>query len=682
MAHQSNPNDTTRILSYIIVALIAFSGGYLVKHLFGNAQDSAGAEAEQGAAAEMDGAKLTDSDKIPVGDSPVLGPENAPVTIVEFSDFQCPFCKKGYKRMKTAREEYPDKIRIVFKQFPLGMHEHAKPAARAALAAREQGDEYFWEMHDRLFENQGEWKNGGVQKVTAKWAEEIDGLDAEKFKKDLENNADTYDETISTEMSNGKDLGVQGTPHFFINGKGMSGAQPFEKIKSVIESELENTKNMLEGGVAKKNLYKKAVEKNQDGSGSNADKGDGKKGKKKGQKVEYVPVDDGDPTKGASEEEALVTFVEFSDFQCPFCNKAMPTLDKLRENYGDKVRFVFKHRPLKFHKKAEPAAKAAYAAKQQGKFWEIHGLMFENQKKIKNGDEPFVGFAEELGLNVEQFKKDMNSEAAQEAVDSDTKIAQEVGANGTPNFWVNGVNVVGAQPYKKFESVVERQIERAQNIKDEKGLSGDDLYKATVELNKEKIDTAGGGGGNKPKPKPKKDKPKDKIDMDKLEVGNSPTKGPKDAPIKIYEFSDFECPYCGKAHKRIKKLLDEYGDKIRLVHKHYPLPFHDNAMPAAKAAIAAQKQGKFWNMYDVMFENQDKVGNDGQYEKWARQIGLDVEKFKKDMENVPDSRVQGDMSMGKEVGVKGTPAFFINGNRLVGAQPYNKFKSIVEGELE
>lgn len=676
MARDRNPNDTTKILSYIVVAVIAFLSGFLLNKLTGNVTGEQAETAKQGSAAAPSGGEAGDSSKIPIGDSPVLGPENAPVTIVEFSDFECPFCQKGYNTINKVKENYPENVRVVFKQFPLPMHSKAKPAARVALAAREQGDEYFWKMHDKLFEKQKEWKGKNVEEIAVGWADGM-GLDVEQLKKDLKNNESKYNEIIDSEKKLGQKLGVKGTPHFFVNGKALSGAQPFNKFENLIDNQIEQTQKMLEGGVAKSELYEKVVAKNFDSPSGNDGQND-KKGKKKETKVEYVPVDDSDPAHGASADEALVTFVEFSDFECPFCNKALPTLDKLREKYDDKVRFVFKHRPLGFHDNAKPAARAAIAAQEQGKFWEMHELLFKNQKQLGN-DGAYANFAEQLGLNVDKFKSDMESEATKKKLQSDISLAQEVGANGTPNFWINGVNVVGAQPLGKFESVIKEQIKRAEKVQDEEGASGEKLYKAVAELNKSKIGSAG-GGADKPSKGQGKDAPT--VDTDSLEIGESPVKGPKDAPITMYEFSDFECPFCKKAHSSVKKLLDNYGDKIRLVHKHYPLPMHSNAKPAARAGMAAQKQGKFWEMYDIMYENQGKLGQDGIFAKWAGQIGMDVEQFKSDMESAPDSRISNDMEMGKGVGVKGTPAFFINGKRLVGAQPYSKFKSIVEKELE
>ena len=672
MAHQKTSNDTTKILSYIVVALIAFSGGYLVRHLTGPTSGSAPtADAHQGAAAAPSGEQgdsAAGDTKIPIGNSPTLGPKDAPVTIVEYSDFECPFCQKGFKRMEKIRENFPKKVRLVFKHYPLPFHKNAKPAARAAMAAGEQGK--FWEMHDRLFEKQGAWKKGNVKEITAGWAKEM-GLDAAKFKKDFDK--ESYGKTIQAEMKEGQKLGVKGTPHFFINGEALSGAQPYNRFESVVKSKIKQADKLLKGGVAKADLYDKAVAKNYKApSKPKPSKDKGKQ--KKQQKVEYVPVTDDDPSTGASTDEALVTIVAFSDFECPFCDKAVPTIEKIEENYGDQVRIVFKQLPLGFHQNAKPAAKASLAAHQQGKFWEMHDLLFENQKKLGQ-DGLYTKLAEQLGLNVSKFEKDMNSDAIATAVQKDSDLAKEVGARGTPNFWVNGIQVVGAQPYPKFKSVIDTQIKKAKQVKKEKGVSGDKLYKALAAINKEE---AGSNGGGNAKPKPKKKDPK--VDTGKLSVGDSPVKGPEDAPVTIYEFSDFECPYCGRAHPIVQQVLEEYEGKVKLIHKHYPLPFHKQAKPAAKAAIAAQNQGKFWEMYDIMFENQGQLGS-GAYEKWASQIGLNVEKFKKDMKSISDERINDDMSMGKKVGVKGTPAFIINGKRLVGAQPFSKFKNIIDQEL-
>jgi protein-disulfide isomerase len=658
-----------------VVAALAFAGGFLVQSL--TSGPSGDSDKQGSAAAPSAEGEAGDSSKIPIGESPVRGPENAPVTIVEFSDFQCPFCSKGEDRLKKVRENYPDKVRVVFKHYPLPFHKQAKAASRAAMAAGEQGK--FWEMHDKLFENQKKFAEGKMKDLTASWAKEI-GLDVEKFKKAYENNKEEYLSQIDKDMKLGKELGVRGTPHFLINGEALSGAQPYSKFESVIEDKLDQANEMLKGGVAKSNLYAEAVKKNFESGG---DKGGNKKkpspNKKKKTKVEYVPVSGDDAMYGAK-DDYLVTVVEFSDFECPFCDKALPAVNKIKENFSDQVRLVFKHRPLSFHKQAEGAAKAAIAAQMQGKFWEMHDKLFANQKKL--GEDFYVEAAKELGLNVEKFRKDMKSDKVAKQLKNDTKIAGNVGANGTPTFFINGVKVVGAQPYSRFESEIEKQIELAKEIKKKEGVSGEKLYKAVVSKNKEEADSAAADGGNKPSPKKKKPNPT--VDTDKLSIGDSPVKGPEDAPVTIYEFSEFECPYCKKAKDTFESVLKDYEGKVKVVHKNYPLPFHKAAKPAAHAALAAKQQGKFWEMYDLLFKNQKQLDQSTDtYVGYAKELGLNVEKFKKDMKAAAESNtIKEDMAMGKEVGVRGTPAFFINGQRLVGAQPASKFKSAIDKALE
>lgn len=171
-----------------------------------------------------------------------------------------------------------------------------------------------------------------------------------------------------------------------------------------------------------------------------------------------VKIDIGkSPVKGPA--NAKITIIEFSDFQCPFCTKGMSTMYELMKANPNDVKLVFKHLPLPFHPEAMPAAKASYAAQQQGKFWEMHDALFENQKGL--GAEFFEATAKKLGLDVEKFKKDMNSEAAEAAVKEDMAIAEKNGIQGTPGFFVNGIAVKGAYPQSHFQTIIDRLLGKA-----------------------------------------------------------------------------------------------------------------------------------------------------------------------------------------------------------------------------
>jgi protein-disulfide isomerase len=168
-----------------------------------------------------------------------------------------------------------------------------------------------------------------------------------------------------------------------------------------------------------------------------------------------------------------------------------------------------------------------------------------------------------------------------------------------------------------------------------------------------------------------------------VQVGNSPERGPKNAPVTIVEFSDFQCPFCGRVEPTIKQIEDTYKGKVRLVWKNQPLSFHPNAMPAAEAAMAAYAQGneKFWEMHDKLFANQTAL-SPAMYEQTAKDIGLDMSKWKSDVESHKySSQIQADMSAGSAVGASGTPTFFITGKRVVGALPFDSFKQVIDAEL-
>jgi protein-disulfide isomerase len=168
-----------------------------------------------------------------------------------------------------------------------------------------------------------------------------------------------------------------------------------------------------------------------------------------------VKIDPGkSPVKGPA--NAKVTVFEFSDFQCPYCKRGRDTMDELLKAYPKDVKVVFKHYPLPFHKEAEPSARASWAAQQQGKFWEFHDIMFNNQDKL--GMDFYLATAKELKLDEAKFKADMNSEAAAKSVKEDADIGAKNGIQGTPGFFVNGVAVKGAYPASHFKTIVDRWL--------------------------------------------------------------------------------------------------------------------------------------------------------------------------------------------------------------------------------
>lgn len=164
----------------------------------------------------------------------------------------------------------------------------------------------------------------------------------------------------------------------------------------------------------------------------------------------------------------------------------------------------------------------------------------------------------------------------------------------------------------------------------------------------------------------------------KIDIGSSPVKGPAGAKVTIVEFSDFECPFCVRGKNTMEEVLKAYPNDVKVVFKNLPLPFHKNAVPAAKAALAAGKQGKFWEMHDKLFDNQKSL-NQATYEKIAGELALDVEKFKKDMADPAlDKQIEEDKKIAEANGIQGTPGFFVNGVAVKGAYPFEHFQSIID----
>jgi protein-disulfide isomerase len=181
---------------------------------------------------------------------------------------------------------------------------------------------------------------------------------------------------------------------------------------------------------------------------------------------------------------------------------------------------------------------------------------------------------------------------------------------------------------------------------------------------------------------PKAHRPKVLEDPVPIPVDGSPVKGPVDGRITIVEFSDFECPYCSLAVKEVYSLMAAYPNDTKLIFKQFPLSMHPNAPLAAAASLAAKEQGKFWELHDLMFANFRKISRDNVL-IWARQIGLDMERFKNDLASTKyESVIKKDVADGEAVGVYGTPAFFINGKRYNGPVTSESLKPILDAELK
>jgi protein-disulfide isomerase len=176
-------------------------------------------------------------------------------------------------------------------------------------------------------------------------------------------------------------------------------------------------------------------------------------------------------------------------------------------------------------------------------------------------------------------------------------------------------------------------------------------------------------------------KPLDADKAAKIAASDAPAYGPADSKVTVVEFSDFECPYCSMAATSVNELKTKYGDRVRFVFRQFPLDFHKKAHLTAQASLAANAQGKFWEFHDKVFANQKSIER-ADLEKYAEEIGLDMAKFKKDLdEGTYKAQVDADLALGKEVFVGGTPTMFVNGERVANATDVPSVSGMIDKAL-
>jgi len=398
---------------------------------------------------------------VPIDDAPRHGPDGAPITIVEFSDYACRYCNRVLRTLEHVARRHGDRIRWVYRHLPLDDDDTL--AAEAGLAAAAQGS--FWPMHDRLFAVHGQVDRASVELIAADL-----GLDLIRFRGDLD--AQTHRAAVLADQALAVRLGVTGTPTFFINGRRLRGNQPLGVFLRVIDEELARADEAAAAGVAPEALYAHLT-----GEGRAAADGDEDEDEDYGApaldptRIYRVGLGlDGHQTAG---EAPLVTVVEWSDFQCPYCASNAPNLARLRREYGDKVRLVFRHLPLPGHPDAQLAAEAAVAAAAQGKFWEMHDRLFVARDAMGRAD--LEKMAADIGLDLAEFRAALDERRYRDAVADDAAAAAALGINGTPTLFLNGQPLEGAPQWDQLKMLVDLQLDAAESLV-ASGIERADVY--------------------------------------------------------------------------------------------------------------------------------------------------------------------------------------------------------------
>jgi protein-disulfide isomerase len=587
----------------------------------------------------------------------IKGDPSAPVTLVEWSDYQCPYCSQHFREASPQIDAaYVDdgQVRVIFRDFPLvSIHPQAVKAAEAARCAGDLGgSEAYWGMHDKLFETQDSWSGQDTAAEHFKsLAAELE-LDAAAFGTCLDEGK--FADAVMADLEAGQAEGVSATPSFQLAGALLQGALPFEEFKTSLDT-------VVAGGELPTAPPPTAT-------------------------PEMVEVDSptydfeiGDaPVLGAA--DAPVTIIEFSDFQCPYCAQfASETHPSLKKDYLDtgRVRLVWMDFPLnQIHPQAAAASEAARCARDQGgdeAFWAMHDALFASQEEWSGQEDPapiFSRLADENDLDGAALAACLKAETHKAAVAASVDKIAALGVNGTPSFLLNGYLRAGVPSPEGLGQVIQ-VLEQGETLK--------------MMVPKDVAASLESGTPLAP------DATATPADVD---IAGAPVKGDADAPVTIVEFSDFECPYCGTyTAETYPDLVKQFVDtgKVKYVFRDFPLSqIHPQAAKAAEAARCARDQGgddAFWTMHDALFASQGTWAGQttaaDTFADLADEAALDRAAFTTCLDSGKHAdAVQADFDAGVGYGVQGTPSFFINGQMLSGALPLAEFETAIEAAIK
>ena len=488
-------------------------------------------------------------------ESPWLGPRTAPVTIVVFSDFQCPYSAKAHPDLKRFVTDLPDQVRLVFRHYPLPGHRYAQQASEAAALAQDQGK--FWDYHDLLFANQDKIESQDLYE----YARRLD-LDMSLFEQGMETRK--HKARILADLESGKRCGVRGTPAIYINGKPRRTRtiSYFAELMPVVQAEL--------NGAANNRRSSRAPE-----SGVLAE-------------VAGVKITEADlPRNELYRLEEALYYLKLEQTK-ELLEKRLMSLEA--ESRGISVDSLYR-----------------------ADIGSIHAI-----REVETQYEIFQGYVTDNPRLMSLDERDREAEILR---------LLEIQVDPTLTF--------EEQVLSKLTGIVEQlRIERLKPVLVAKLTR---KYGAQIQIDAP-------------------DPPTYEID-----TNGRPSLGPKNAPVTIVMFSDFECPYSRKVMPTIQEMLDRYMEEVRFVFHHFPLSRHSRAQLAHEASECAREQGKFWEYHDHIFAYRDALSEDD-LKKRATDIGMDILRFNDCLETRRfEDKVRRDVREARTYNVNATPSFYVNG---------------------
>ncbi len=391
---------------------------------------------------------------------------------------------------------------------------------------------------------------------------------------------------------------------------------------------------------------------------------------------QLVPLMDS-PTRG--NPDAPIAVVAFIGFPCTDCELARETFAELQRERPDEVQYVFKHAPRDDLAQSWMSARMLEAAYNQDSFWEFKAALFDRMEDLRGGTARDIGeeIAEDLGLDMRRFRADLESFDIAGRVERDQELAQRLEVRVNPTFFVNGEALVAPRRARNIHGVIENVDAVVTELR-ANDLPAADLYERSVSAFR---------GRHQQQVAERSDEVEVEVlvatmsevivEEEDLIYGET-----EDFLVTLVEFSNSECTFSGDAAATIRELAAVYEDELRLVYKPFPHDMHVHSVEASQAVVAAHQQGQGARMLTRLYDRQDRLGEEGLFEDLAREMDLDMDRFARDMQDSElEERIWASHTAGQALNVASTPEFFINGRRVVGAQPFEHFQRLVEDEL-
>jgi protein-disulfide isomerase len=326
-----------------------------------------------------------------------------------------------------------------------------------------------------------------------------------------------------------------------------------------------------------------------------------------------------------------IEVVLYSDFQCPFCAQFAKPFREFQAKgvEGVKTRVTFKNFPLSIHPKAQLAHQAAMAARQQGKFWQMHDLLFANLGQVDRAH--LLEYATRLGLDMARFEKDLDSPRTKQLVAADLADGAKVGVRGTPTYTINGKLYSGTRSFEQLKQLALNEHRKT---------------RALAEITDGLL-----------------------------------TKGPADAAVTVELFADLASPVTRQAVEVLNDLMRRQPSTVRVQFRNFPLSFHPQAALAHEAAMTAAKHGRFWEFAECVLSHQESL-REQDLIAFAGQVGLGQTAFAetlRDHRYAP--RVEADVQSGAQRGIRGSPVMLVNGKRIDGVPSIKALTELVEAAL-